>query len=202
MYLENGSLTFASYKVATIEEAMDPNATHEVIKDIYAIMGIILLILFLSGGLYLALALTASITLAARLKHNYLAAILKQDCTWFDQNNYTELAARISHECSLIQKATGEKFAMVIFSFGMCIVSFAIGFSSAWTLTLALLAMGPFMVIGLGLFLASLTSGMANVVRSYGQSAGYAEQALSSIRVVISYGMEMAEIENYSTYLV
>lgn len=91
---------------------------------------------------------------------------------------------------------------MVIFSFGMCIVSFAIGFSTGWTLTLALLAMGPFMVIGLGLFIASLTSGMANVVRSYGQSAGYAEQALSSIRVVISYGMEMAEIENYNTYLV
>jgi hypothetical protein len=84
VYLENGDLTFASYQVDTIEESMEPQQTHEVIKGIYAIMGVVLLLFFLSGGLYLALALTSSITLAARVKSAYLAAILRQDCTWFD----------------------------------------------------------------------------------------------------------------------
>lgn len=38
-------------------------------------------------------------------------------------------------------------------------------------------------------------------MKAYGQSAGYAEQALSSIRVVVSFGQESLEISNYSRFL-
>ncbi len=36
---------------------------------------------------------------------------------------------------------------------------------------------------------------------AYSQSAGYAEQALSAIRVVSAFGMESLEAKNYSKYL-
>jgi len=35
----------------------------------------------------------------------------------------------------------------------------------------------------------------------YAQSSGYAEQALSSVKVVAAFGMEAVEIKNYSKYL-
>ena len=38
-------------------------------------------------------------------------------------------------------------------------------------------------------------------MRAYAQSAGYAEQALSAIRVVHSYGQEELEYKNYAKYL-
>jgi len=38
-------------------------------------------------------------------------------------------------------------------------------------------------------------------MKAYGQSAGYAEQALSAIRIVVSFGQEELEIKNYNTYL-
>ena len=38
-------------------------------------------------------------------------------------------------------------------------------------------------------------------MRAYSQSAGYAEQALSAIRVVHTYGMEALEVANYTKYL-
>lgn len=38
-------------------------------------------------------------------------------------------------------------------------------------------------------------------MKAYGQSAGYAEQAITAIKVVHSYGMESTEMKNYSKYL-
>jgi len=39
-------------------------------------------------------------------------------------------------------------------------------------------------------------------MRAYSQSAGYAEQALSAIKVVHSYGQEELENNNYKKYLI
>jgi len=36
---------------------------------------------------------------------------------------------------------------------------------------------------------------------AYSQSAGYAEQALSAIKVVSAFGMESLEAKNYKKYL-
>lgn len=38
-------------------------------------------------------------------------------------------------------------------------------------------------------------------MKAYGQSAGYAEQALNAIRVVVAYGQEKREVQNYQKYL-
>ena len=38
-------------------------------------------------------------------------------------------------------------------------------------------------------------------MKAYGQSAGYAEQCLSSMKVVVAFGMEKVEIKNYGKYL-
>jgi hypothetical protein len=34
-------------------------------------------------------------------------------------------------------------------------------------------------------------------MKAYGQSAGYAEQALNAIRVVVAFGQENREVHNY-----
>ena len=38
-------------------------------------------------------------------------------------------------------------------------------------------------------------------MKAYGQSAGYADQALNAIRVVVAYGQEEKEVRNYTKYL-
>jgi hypothetical protein len=44
-------------------------------------------------------------------------------------------------------------------------------------------------------------SGMVEAMKAYAQSAGYAEQALTAIRVVHTYGQEILEHRNYSKFL-
>lgn len=46
-----------------------------------------------------------------------------------------------------------------------------------------------------------LGEGHKKYMKAYGQSAGYAEQAITAIKVVHSYGMEHIESQNYSKYL-
>ncbi len=47
----------------------------------------------------------------------------------------------------------------------------------------------------------AIQSGFASNLKSYGQSAGYAEQALNAIRVVQAFGQELLEVSNYNKYL-
>ena len=42
---------------------------------------------------------------------------------------------------------------------------------------------------------------MISTMKAYGQSAGYAEQALSAIHVVVAFGMEKTEKNSYARYL-
>ena len=130
-----------------------------------------------------------------------MKAILRQDCAWFDQVNYQEFNARLSAEIQSIQKATGEKFSLIIFSLGLAFAGLILGFVKGWKLALAMCLIGPMIVIGFLVFIINITKGVAETVKSYSTSAGYAEQALSAIRVVVAFGMELTEVQNYSRFL-
>jgi ABC-type multidrug transport system fused ATPase/permease subunit len=85
--------------------------------------------------------------------------------------------------------------ACLIFAFGL-------SFSWGWLYTCLLLVVVPFLgLTGVGMAV-SLESGITQQMRAYSQSAGYAEQALSAIRVVHSYGQEELENINYKKYLI
>jgi ATP-binding cassette, subfamily B (MDR/TAP), member 1 len=155
----------------------------------------------LCGFIYWSILLKFSNIVARRTKETYLGAILKQETGWFDSFNYNELTARITKETMQINKAIGEKVGLIIFSIGMTMSGFVIGVVNGWSLALVMVAIGP--LIGV----CAVTFGMmgqnkhAKSLKAYAQSGGYAEQCLSAIRVVVAFGMEKVEIQNYSNYL-
>jgi ABC-type multidrug transport system fused ATPase/permease subunit len=64
------------------------------------------------------------------------------------------------------------------------------GFYRGWAMTLAFMGQFPLIGISGAVFASSISSGTASSLKSYAQSAGYAEQALSAIRVVAANSME------------
>ena len=64
---------------------------------------------------------------------------------------------------------------MIVFAVGMSVSGLGLGFYKGWSLTLALLLIGPLIGIGFTSFMVMMTKGMAETIRSYGKSAGYAE---------------------------
>jgi ATP-binding cassette, subfamily B (MDR/TAP), member 1 len=140
-------------------------------------------------------------TVAKRTKENYLAAILKQEQAWFDVNNSNELCAKMTKECMAINLATGEKVGTLLTSLGMCLCGLIIGIVNGWSLALAYLAVGPVLGFGAVNFGGKAVSKFMRGLAGYAQSSGYAEQALSSIKVVLAFGMESIEIKNYTKFL-
>ena len=150
---------------------------------------------------YWMILLRFSNTISRRTKESYLEAILKQETGWFDSFNYTELSSRITKETVAINKAVGEKVGLMIFAIGMTMCGFAIGIINGWSLALANCAIAPvigFCAVG---FFKNIEDKSAKALKAYGQSAGYAEQALSSMKVVVAFGMESVEVANYTRYL-
>lgn len=83
----------------------------------------------------------------------------------------------------------------------MAISGLALGFLKGWSMALAMLGIAPLMFGGMSVFAYSLKKRLGVILRAYGQSGGYADQCLRSIRVVVAFGTEKTEIRNYSRFL-
>jgi len=83
----------------------------------------------------------------------------------------------------------------------MSISGIAFAFTRGWTFAFTLLAIFPPLTISTMLLTKVMQEGFAANLRAYSQSAGYAEQALNAIRVVVAFGQERQEAKNYLGYL-
>ena len=122
------------------------------------------------------------------MKIHYFHKCLEKDAAWYDERNPGEMGTKIAKETLSVEKGTGDKIANVVMAYFTFFFGFAGGFYFGWKLTLILLAGIPFIGgVGAGMT-KTLTQGMAEEIRGYAQSAGYAEQALSAIRIVHTFG--------------
>lgn len=126
---------------------------------------------------------------------------IEKDAQYYDLNNPTEMAARIAKETAAIQRAIGEKFGNIVMSAASFFLGYAFAFYWGWKLTLILLACFPVMMCTGTVLGVSLQGGMIEQLKAYAQSAGYAEQALQSVRIVHTYCNELLEHKNYIKFL-
>lgn len=83
----------------------------------------------------------------------------------------------------------------------MSFAGFFFAFFRGWWMSLILLFAFPVMFIMTGSLMKAMRSGFTENMKAYGQSAGYAEQALNAIRVVQAFGQEKSEMRNYERHL-
>ena len=100
-----------------------------------------------------------------------------------------------------MQKAIGEKIGIIIMAFGMSVAGLLFSFFKGWYFSLILLIYFPVMLIAGICVGISFSIGFSENMKAYGQSAGYAEQALNAIKVVFAFGQEEKEAQNYEKYL-
>lgn len=86
-------------------------------------------------------------------------------------------------------------------AFGMSISGLFFSFFKGWLYAAILLCYFPIMLFASVFIGFSISRGFSSNMQAYGQSAGYAEQALNAIKVVFAFGQEETEVENYVKYL-
>ena len=136
-----------------------------------------------------------------RIKLDYFKQCLMKDADYFDKNNPLELTAKINKETAAMQNGMGNKVGAVLLACFSLIFGFGFAFWWGWLYTLILLASFPALAIAGVAMSVAMESGTGDSMRAYSQSSGYAEQALHSIKVVYTYGMEEVEAINYAKYL-
>eukprot|EP00347_Sterkiella_histriomuscorum_P022139 403331544 len=173
----------------------------EALKPTIITLVIIGLFIWLVTYLYYVQLVILSERIGKKTRVAYLKAILSQDIAWFDSINATELSSRLSIECQAIQKSLGEKMGALLLSIGMSISGMFLAFFRGWLMSLILLGAFPFVIILLSFTGKAMQKGFKANLQSYGQSAGYAEQALNAIKVVQAFGQEKTEMKNYDKFL-
>jgi ABC-type multidrug transport system fused ATPase/permease subunit len=131
--------------------------------------------IWITTYLYFTFLVIMSERVGRKTRVAYLKAILQQDISWFDENNATELPSRLTRECATITKALGEKMGQIILSMAMCVSGLAFAFVRGWWMSLILLFVFPVLMIASMLISHAVASGFGINLKSYGQSAGYAE---------------------------
>ena len=104
-------------------------------------------------------------------------------------------------EVQTIATGVGQKFGSILYACFMSLFGFIFAFWKGWSLALVLLSFAPVVFVGMGFFTSVMQNNQKSALIAYGQSGGYAEQALNAIRIVVSFGQEQLEIRNYNKFL-
>ena len=128
-------------------------------------------------------------------------SMLRQNISWHETKNAGELTGNIVSDTLMIQDGISDKIGRFAVQFFTVIGCFVIAFYRCWQLTLILMTGIPIMSIS-G---AVLGSNMAKLGRqstiAFTKAAGVAQQSLSMIRTVNSFGAEKQELKRYSDTL-
>ena len=177
-----------------LTEAFQEDGDFEIVSYIFFAIGSATFILSLTTY---SVWLVLGEHISAFYRTNYFKAILRQDMAWFDEHDPQQLATKISQKCTTIETAVGDKTALSVSSMSTVFVGIGVGISFGWQLSLVLIAFAPFVVITLDRFMKKITQFHINSHISYIQAGSRVEQALSSIRTVLSFGNVELEKKEY-----
>ncbi|CAN6227169.1 unnamed protein product [Urochloa humidicola] len=139
---------------------------------------------------------------ALRIRREYLKAVLRQEIGFFDTEVSTgEVMQSISSDVAQIQDVMGEKMAGFVHHVFTFIFGYVVGFRKSWKIALAVFAVTPLMM-SCGIAYKAIYGGLtAKDESSYQRAGSVAQQAISSIRTVLSFVMEDRLADTYAEWL-
>lgn len=139
----------------------------------------------------------AASQLSSNLRHTYIAAVLSQDASYFDEHGAGEVATHAGKEVNAIRTSLGEKLGMTLFTMTILFCSLIIGFSVAARVTGFLFTVVPiiFAIFGLLGYASESVGGPA--LRLEGRASTFLEEVIGSMRIVQSFGMAKALLNKY-----
>lgn len=136
-----------------------------------------------------------------RLRKIFFSQLLRQDISWYDQNESVDLSSKLSDDLERIREGLGCKFSLVIQYLSTFVSGLLVGFYVNWRLTSMIITVGPFL-IGTSAYLAKVSSNSAaREQMKYAIAGGIAKEVLSNIRTVAAFCKEYVEMKRYKKAL-
>lgn len=131
------------------------------------------------------------------LRKIFYAQVLRQDISWYDQNEENDLTSKLADDLERVREGIGSKFSMVIQYVATFISGLSVGLVANWRLTVVILGVGP-LLIGTSGFLARVAaSSAAREQMKYSIAGAIAEEVLNCIRTVAAFGAQDREAKRF-----
>jgi ABC-type multidrug transport system fused ATPase/permease subunit len=126
--------------------------------------------------------------LAQRLRERYLARLLTQEPSYFDELPPGEVASRLSADVQTIRSGTSEKVGICLSSVSFFVTAYIVAFVKNWELAAMLISLVPayFVMSFVGSHYIEKYSGL--VADHAATAASIASEALSNVVVVQAFG--------------
>lgn len=121
---------------------------------------------------------------------------------FFDKNNAGELNSIMTGNLESLKNTINFKFSDFICKLSRGISCLTYALIVAWKFSIVFLAIVPFMIITINLLIKYLKKYSKKEFISYGSSGKVAQESLSSLRTILSFGIQHKAIKTYNEKLV
>ncbi|EDW79334.1 uncharacterized protein Dwil_GK13588 [Drosophila willistoni] len=159
-------------------------------------------VMFISGIFSVDIFNFVALRQVTRMRIKLFTAVMRQDIGWHDLASKQNFAQSMTDDIEKIRDGISEKVGHFLYLIVGFIITVAISFAYGWKLTLAVSSYIP-LVIVVNIYVAKFQGKLtAREQESYAGAGNLAEEILSAIRTVVSFGGEKAEIERFENFLV
>jgi ABC-type multidrug transport system fused ATPase/permease subunit len=134
----------------------------------------------------------------AKLRRMLFNAIIGQEIAFFDETKTGELLNRLSSDTKSLENAVTVNISMCLRFLVQIVGSLFLLFTISWKLCLVMLSLIPPMVIGTVIYGRYVKRLSKSVQDALAKSSDVAEESLSNIRTVRSFGQEIKHKDLYS----
>ncbi|KAF4323682.1 hypothetical protein BBO99_00001481 [Phytophthora kernoviae] len=141
--------------------------------------------------------------LTARLRGVHFSSLCRQNIGFFDETEHATgaLTANLATNALRVAMISGEAQGRLFQAVFTTVVALLISFlSGSWLLTLFMLAITPFLVLG-DVFRSKNTRGKSILADDMADVGAHASEVLGSIRTVVSLGLERSACEKFAMLL-
>ncbi|WCJ34505.1 ABC transporter B family member 1 [Euphorbia peplus] len=141
--------------------------------------------------------------LTKRVREKMLAAVLKNEMAWFDQeeNESGRIAARLALDANNVRSAIGDRISVIVQNTASLLVACTAGFVLQWRLALVLIAVFPF-VVGANVLQKMFLKGFSgDLEAAHAKSTQLASEAIANVRTVAAFNSEAQIVSMFRTNL-
>lgn len=198
-----GNLTssFLQYSYSFTQSPEVQIAARQTLRDAVAndalLLAYIMIAMFVSTYIYSAAWVYTGEEVTRRIREAFLAATLRQDIAYFDNEGAGSITTRLQSDTHLIQEGISDKIPISIMFIATFVTGFIVAYVKSWKLALAMSSIVPYIILAGAAMNVFVTRFHQLELEYIAHGGSLAEEALSTVRTAKAFGAEHRLVDLY-----
>ncbi|KAM4705145.1 ATP-binding cassette sub-family B member 5-like [Rhinophrynus dorsalis] len=152
----------------------------------------------ISGYAQVSFWVLAAARQTRKMREVFFHSVLSQEISWFDVTRSGELNTQLTENINKINDGIGDKIGHFFQNLSTFVSGLTIALAKGWQLALVYMVTSPLIAISAALSAKMMVSLTSKELSAYAEAGAVAEEVLSSIRTVVTFGGQEKEIKRYT----